>query len=77
MNFPDATKAAARGARIKRDDWESYLVQRKGRLVWDLPESLLRQCNQNGTGDPTYRPTEIDENATDWGFKVEAKGRAA
>lgn len=68
MDFDQARAAAGAGARIRRADWDSFLVMSTGRLVWDLPRSLIKACDgsDNPAGDPGYAVTVIDVAARDW-----------
>jgi len=66
VNFARAFILMCEGARMRRHGWESALMVRDSKVVWDVPAMLLRDCNRNGSADATYRITDTDLNAEDW-----------
>jgi len=66
MTWQKAQRQLSMGRAVRRPDWETRLIERAGRIEWDISESLAAECNRNRSIDRGYKPSKIDFEATDW-----------
>jgi len=66
MNWAQARIELVSGKRVKRPNWETFLVWSAGQIRWDISDALARKCNDDGSADRIYQPTAIEVEADDW-----------